>query len=89
MIEPCTTHKLVHELQKKPRNTTNDDFPFSKAMQSPKESLETGYSWLKELGSHCKFENMEENLVKHLFISNMRTLNIQMEFLSEMGTAQV
>ena len=56
-------------------------------MQQPEESLETFYSRLRELGAHCRFENLED-LVKDIFISNMRSSNIQMELLSEVRTPQ-
>ena len=59
-IERCTTNELVHELTLtfiRPRNTTFDQFQCFKAMQQPNESLETFYSRLRELGSHCRFEN--------------------------------
>ena len=90
-IERCTTNELVHELAitfTRPRNTTFDRFQCFKAMQRPDESLETFYSRLPELGAHCKFEKLEEGLVKDIFISNMRSSNIQMELLSEVRMPQ-
>ena len=90
-IERCTTNELVHELAitfTRPRNTTFDRFQCFKAMQRSDESLETFYSRLRELGAHCKFEKLEEDLVKDIFISNMRSSNIQMELLSEVRTPQ-
>ena len=57
-------------------------------MQRSDKSLETFYSRLRELGAHCKFEKLEEDLVKDIFISNMRSSNIQMELLSEVRTPQ-
>ena len=90
-IERCTTNELVHELAitfTRPRNTTFDRFQCFKAMQRSDESLETFYSQLRELGAHCNFEKLEEDLVKDIFISNMRSPNIQMELLSEVRTPQ-
>ena len=90
-IERYTTNELVHELAMtftRPRNTTFDRFQCFKAMQRSNESLETFYSRLRELGAHCKFEKLEEDLVKDIFISNMRSSNIQMELLSEARTPQ-
>ena len=90
-IEGCTTHELVQELAltfTRPRNTTFDRFQCFKAMQQLYESLETFYSRLRELGAHCRFENLEEDLVKDIFISNMRSSNVQMELLSEVRTPQ-
>ena len=90
-IERCTTNELVHELAitfARPRNTTFDRFQCFKAMQRLDESLETFYSRLRELGAHCKFEKLEEDLVKDIFISNMRSSNIQIELLAEVITPQ-
>ena len=90
-IERCTTHELVQELTltfTRPRNTTFDRFQCFKAMQQPNESFETFYSRLRELGSYCKFENLEEELIKDIFIANMKSSNLQMELLSEMRTPQ-
>ena len=57
-------------------------------MQQSNESLETFYSRLQEFGSRAKLEQLEENLVKDLFISNMHGSNIQMELLSEVRMPQ-
>ena len=69
-IERCTTHKLVHELNITftiPRNTTFDRFKFFKSRQQSHESLEIFYSRIKEAGALCKFNNLEEDLVKRPF----------------------
>ena len=90
-IERCTTNELVHELTltfTRPRNRTFDRFQCFKSMQQPNESFETFYSRLREQGAHCKFEQLEEDLIKNIFISNMRSSNIQMEPLSETRTPQ-
>ena len=39
-------------------------------------------------GAMCKFENLEEDLVKDLFISNMTNTPIQIDLLSEVRTPQ-
>ena len=57
-------------------------------MQQHNESLETFYSRLREQGAHCKFEQLEEDLIKDILISNMRSSDIQMELLSETRTPQ-
>ena len=57
-------------------------------MQQSNESLETFYSRLREFGSHAKLEQIEEDLVKDLFISNMHASKIQMELLPEFRTPQ-
>ena len=90
-IEKCTTHELVHELNITftiPRNTTFDRFKFFKSMQQWHESLETFYSRIREAGVPCKFKDLEEDLVKDLFISNMTNTSIQMDLFSEVRTPQ-
>ena len=90
-IERCSTNELVHELTltfTRPRNRTFDRFQCFKTMQQPNESFETFYSRLREQGAHCKFEHLEEDLIKDIFISNMRSSNIQMELLSETRSPQ-
>ena len=90
-IEKCTTNKLVHELNITftiPRNTTFDRFKFFESMQQSHESLETFYSRIREAGALCKFKDLEEDLVKDLFISNMNNTSIQMDLLSEVRTPQ-
>ena len=90
-IERCTANELVHELAitfTRPRNTTFDRFQCFKAMQRSNEFLETFYSRLRELGAQCRFGKLEEDLVTDIFISNMRSSNIQMELLSEVRTPQ-
>ena len=90
-IERCSTNELVHELTltfTRPRNRTFDRFQCFKTMQQPNESFETFYSRLREQGAHCKFEHLEEDLIKDIFISNMRSSNIQMELLSETRNPQ-
>ena len=91
-IKRCTTNELVNELAltfTSPRNTTFDRFQCFKAMQQLDGSLETFYSRLRELGAHRRFEQqLEEDLIKSLFISIMRSSNIQIEILSEVRTPQ-
>ena len=90
-IEKCTTHELVHELNISftiPRNTIFDRVKFFKSMQQPQELLETFYSRIREAGAMCKFKDLEEDLVKDLFISNMTNTSIQMDLLSEVRTPQ-
>ena len=87
--EKCTTHELVHELNTTStilRNTTFDRF--FKSIQQPLESLETFNSRIREAGLMCKFKELEEDLVKDLFIINMNDTSIQMDILSEVRTSQ-
>ena len=60
--------------------TTFDRFKFFKSMQQSHESLETFYNRLREAGQHCKFEKLEEDLVKILFMSNMNNNSVQMDY---------
>ena len=90
-IDRCATNELLHELTltfTRPRNTTFDRFQLFKTQQQPNESLETFYSRLREAGSHCRFEHLEEDIIKDLFISNMNNTAIQMDLLSEVRTPQ-
>ena len=57
-------------------------------MQQSHESLESFYSRIREAGALCKFKDLEEDLVKDLFISNMTNTSIQMDLLSEVRTPQ-
>ena len=57
-------------------------------MQQPHESLETFYIRIREAGAMCKFKDLEEDLVKDLFISSMTNTSIQMDLLSEVKTPQ-
>ena len=57
-------------------------------MQQSDESLETFYILLHELGAQGRFDKFEEDLVKNIFISNMRSSNTQMELLSEVRNPQ-
>ena len=88
-IDRCTTNELVHELTlnfTRPRKIIFDRFHLFKAKQQPNESLETFYSRLGEAGSHCRFEHLEKDTIKDLFISNMNNTLIQMSLLSEVRT---
>ena len=58
-------------------------------MQQSHESLETFYSRIREAGSLCKFKDLEEDLVKDLFISNMTNTSIQMDLLYTTYTTNI
>ena len=90
-IERCTTNELVNELTltfTRPRNRTFDRFQCFKSMQQPNEFFETFYSRLWEQETHCNFKHLKEDLIKDIFISNMRSSNLKMELLSETRTPQ-
>ena len=90
-MEKCTTHELVHEFSITftfPPNTTFDRFKFFKSMKQSHESLETFYSRIREAGAKCKLKDLEEHLVRDLFIINMTNTSIQKDLLSEVRTPQ-
>ena len=87
-IDRCTTNELVQELTltfTRPRNIIFDRFQFLKHNNN---QTKTFYSRLREAGSHCRFEHLEEDIIKDLFISNMNNTAIQMDLLSEVRTHQ-
>ena len=57
-------------------------------MQQPHESVKTFYSRIREAGAMRKFNDLEEDLVKYLFISNKTNTSIQLDLLSEIRTPQ-
>ena len=57
-------------------------------MQQPYESLETFHSRIRDAEAMFKFKDLEEDLVKNLFISNMNYTSIQIDLLSEVRTPQ-
>ena len=57
-------------------------------MQQPHESVKTFYSRIREAGAMRKFNDLEEDLVKDLFISNKTNTSIQLDLLSEIRTPQ-
>ena len=57
-------------------------------MQQPHESIKTFYSRIREAGAMRNFKDLEEDLVKDLFISNMTNTSIQIDLLSEFRTPQ-
>ena len=57
-------------------------------MQQSHESFEIFYSRIREAGALCKFKDLEEDLVKDLFISKMTNTSIQMDLLSKVRKPQ-
>ena len=84
-IERCTTNELVHELALiLPDTEIKFLIDFSALKQcNNRTNLSKTFCRLREFGSPCRFENLEEYLVKNIFISNIGSSNIQMVFLSE------
>ena len=89
VIDRCTTNELIYELGltfTRPRNITFDRFQLIIVQQISNENLETFFSRLRELGSKAALGNVEEDLIKDLFIAKMNNTAIQMELLSEVRT---
>ena len=87
--EKCATHELVHELIIAFTITRNTTFQrFFKSTQQSLESLETFYSKIREAEEMFQFKDLENDLVKDLFISNMNNTSIQMDISSEVRTQQ-
>ena len=86
MIDNCSTNELVYELGltfTRPRNLTFDRFQLITVQQNPNENLETFFSRLRELGSKAALGDVEEDLIKDLFIAKLNNTTIHMELLSE------
>ena len=82
----CTTDALVIQLQeifKETRNETFDRFQFFRCTQNPVESLEQFHSRIKKKAELCNWEDLEDSLVKSIFIQRMANPQIQMDLLSE------
>ena len=81
-----TTDALVIQLQdtlKEIRNETIDRFQFFRCTQNPGESLEQIHSRIKQKTALCISEDLENSLVKSIFIQGMSNPQIQMDLLSE------
>ena len=85
-LSKCTTDALVIQLQdtfKEIRNETFDRFQFFRCTQNPGESLEQFHSRIKQKAALCNWEDLEDSLVKSIFIQGMSNPQIQMDILSE------
>ena len=85
-LSKCTTDALVIQLQetfKEIRNETFDRFQFFRCTQNPGESMEQFHSRIKQKAALCNWENLEDSLVKSIFIHGMSNSQIQMDLLSE------
>ena len=85
-LSKCTTNALVIQLQdtfEEIRNKTFDSFQFFRCTQNPRESLEQFHSRLKQKAALCNWEDLEDSLVKSIFIQGMSNPQIQMDLLSE------
>ena len=85
-LSKCTTDALVIQLQdtfKEIRNETFNRFQFFRCTQNPGESLEHFHSKIKQKAALCNCEDLEESLLKSIFIQGMSNPQIQMNLLSE------
>ena len=85
-LSKCTTDALVIQLQdtfKEIRNETFHRFQFFRYTQKPGESLEQFNSRIKQKEALCNWEDLEDRLVKSIFIQGMSNPQIQMDLLSE------
>ena len=85
-LSKCTTEALVIQLQdtfKKIRNETFNRFQFFRCTQNPGESLEQFHSRINQKSALCNWEDLEDSLVKIIFIQGMSNPQIQMDLLSE------
>ena len=85
-LSKCTTDALVIQLQdsfKEIRNKTFNRFQFFRCTQNPGESLEQFHSRIKQKAALCNWEDLEDSLVKSIFIQGMSNPQIQMDLLSE------
>ena len=85
-LAKCTTDPLVIQIQdtfKEIRNETFDRFQFFRCTQNPGESLEQFHSRIKQKAALCNWEDLEDSLVKSIFIQGMANPQIQMDLFSE------
>ena len=85
-LSKCTTDALVINLQdtfKEIRNETFHRFQFFRCTQNPGESLEQFHSRIKHKAVLCNWEDLEDSLVKSIFIQGMSNPQIQMDLLLE------
>ena len=85
-LQKCTTEALVKQLKEaftQTRNETFDRFQFFRCQQKEGESLEVFHSRIKKHAALCNWEQLEESLVKSIFIQGMKKQQIQMDLLSE------
>ena len=85
-LSKCTADALVIQLKetfKEIRNETFDRFQFFRCTQNPGESLEQFHSRIKQKAALCNWEDLEDSLVKSIFIQGMSNPQIQMNILSE------
>ena len=66
-----------------PRNIIFDRYVLFSREQKKGETVEQFYSILKQLAENCDFENLEEVIIRDIFITNMLDDDIQRELLRD------
>ena len=82
----CTIDSIVIQFQetfKEIRTETIDRFQFFRCTQITRESLEQFHSRIKQNAALCNCEDLEDSLVKIIFVQGMANPQIQMDLLSE------
>ena len=94
-MSKCTTDAFIEQLKKtfkEVRNKTFDRYQFFSCKQEVNEPLEKFNSRIKQKAALCNWKELEDSLVKIIFIQVMRNAQIQMDLLSEfrdpIGTLQ-
>ena len=85
-LSKCTADALVIQLKetfKEIRNETFDRFQFFRCTQNPGKSLEQFHSRINQKAALCNWEDLEDSLVKSIFIQGTSNPQIQMDLLSE------
>ena len=75
--------KIMEKAFIRPRNITFDRHVFLITKQLRWETVEHFYGKLKELAENCDFENMEETLIRDVFITKLLDPEIQKELLKQ------
>ena len=82
----CTTDAFVEQLKetfKEIRNKTFDRYQFFNCKEEHNGPLEKFHSRIKQKAALCNWEELEDSLIKSIFVQGMRNPQIQMDLLSE------
>ena len=89
-VERLTTKELWDQLEAnftRPRNITYDRYLLLTRKQKKDETVEQFHLTLKELAEHCNLGANEDELIRDIFIANMRDMEFQKELLKKTETA--
>ena len=82
----CTTNAFVEQLRdtvKEIRNETSDRYQFFNYKQNINEPLEYFHSRVKQKAALCSPEDIEDSVLKTIFIQRTRNRQIKRDLLSE------